>query len=232
MLTTLIDKLNNFVFNSIYFEALLKLFIGFILSSIIGLERSSWNKPAGYRTHTLVGISSVLVMLCSEYLNIHYPNVDISRLPGQLLTGIGFIGAGTILRDGFHVKGLTTASSLLAVTCIGLTVGAGFYIVAIVTTIIIYLLLSYSYLFSNSLDHFDTFELTVKINNNVSETISEIEKILHKYNVTLKAVNENTKDTNSGRIFTFIAKHNLNKNINKVFVEIAALENVVHVSND
>ena len=79
--------------------------LGCILAGIIGLERSSWNKPAGFRTHSLVWMSAVLIMLCGEYMSKEY-NIDPSRIPAQLLSGIGFIGAGTILRDGFNVKGL------------------------------------------------------------------------------------------------------------------------------
>ena len=113
-------------FNSFGFQAIIKLILGFMLAGIIGLERSSWSKPAGFRTHALVGISSVLIMLCGEYMSRAY-DIDPSRIPAQLLSGIGFIGAGTILRDGFNVKGLTTAAGLLAVTCIGLSIGAGFF---------------------------------------------------------------------------------------------------------
>ena len=89
-----------------------KLILGFFLAGIIGLERSAWNKPAGFRTHALLGISSVLIMLCGEYIAQKY-NADPTRIPAQLLSGIGFIGAGTILRDGFNVKGLTNASGYI-----------------------------------------------------------------------------------------------------------------------
>ncbi len=130
--------------NSFEFQSMLRLFLGFILAGIIGSERESLNKPAGFKTHALIGVSSVLVMLCGEYLAIG-STVDISRIPAQLLSGIGFIGAGTILRDGLNVKGLTTAASLLAVTCIGLSIGAGFYLGGIVATIIVYFVLSHSH---------------------------------------------------------------------------------------
>jgi len=131
------DSILNF-FNSFGFQAIIKLVLGFILAGIIGLERSSWSKPAGFRTHALVGISSVLIMLCGEYMSKAY-DIDPSRIPAQLLSGIGFIGAGTILRDGVNVKGLTTAAGLLAVTCIGLSIGAGFYLGGIVTTLLLFI---------------------------------------------------------------------------------------------
>ena len=131
-------------FMSFEVQAIIKLLLGFTLAGIIGAERESLNKPAGFKTHSLIGISSVLVMLCGEYLSIT-GNVDASRIPAQLLSGIGFIGAGTILRDGLSVKGLTTAASLLAVTCIGLSIGAGFYLGGITATIIAYIILSRSH---------------------------------------------------------------------------------------
>ncbi len=136
-------------FMSFEVQAIIKLLLGFTLAGIIGAERESLNKPAGFKTHSLIGISSVLVMLCGQYLSMN-GNADASRIPAQLLSGIGFIGAGTILRDGLTVKGLTTASSLLAVTCIGLSIGAGFYLGGIVATIIVYFILSRSHKSGNA----------------------------------------------------------------------------------
>ena len=82
----------------------------------------------------------MLVVLCGESLAQEY-NIDPFRIAAQFLSGIGFIGAGTILRDGFNVTGLTTASGLLTVSCIGLCVGAGFYLIAIIATGITYIIL-------------------------------------------------------------------------------------------
>ena len=146
------------IVSSFWFETFMKLVLGFILAGVIGLERASWNKPAGFRTHALVGISAVLIMTCGEYMSTKY-NMDPSRIPAQLLSGIGFLGAGTILRDGFSVKGLTTAASLLAVTCIGLIVGAGFYFGGVIATIIVYFVLTYSKFISEKVEHFNEFNL-------------------------------------------------------------------------
>lgn len=179
--------------NSFWFQAILKLILGFMLAGIIGLERSSWSKPAGFRTHALVGISAVLIMLCGEYMSKLY-DMDPSRIPAQLLSGIGFIGAGTILRDGFNVKGLTTAAGLLAVTCIGLSIGAGFYLGGIITTLIVYIILSYSYKISDKLDHFDILELNIKINKNVKEALAQIEECLSEYQVDIKQMKRPKKE--------------------------------------
>lgn len=181
------------ILNSFWFQAIIKLTLGFMLAGIIGLERSSWSKPAGFRTHALVGISAVLIMLCGEYMSKIY-DMDPSRIPAQLLSGIGFIGAGTILRDGFNVKGLTTAAGLLAVTCIGLSIGAGFYLGGIITTLIVYIILSYSYKISDKLDHFDILELNIRINKNVKETLAQIEEYLSEYQVDIKQMKRPKKE--------------------------------------
>ena len=183
------------VFNSFWFQSIVKLILGFVLAGIIGLERSSWSKPAGFRTHALVGISSVLIMLCGEYMSETY-DIDPSRIPAQLLSGIGFIGAGTILRDGFNVKGLTTAAGLLAVTCIGLSIGAGFYLGGIITTLIVYIVLSYSYKISDKLDHFNVLELDIKINENINEALGKIEKCLSNYQVEIKHMKRQNQEDN------------------------------------
>ena len=187
------DFIINIV-SSFWFETILKLVLGFLLAGVIGLERSNWNKPAGFRTHALLGISSVLIMLCGEYIAEKY-NADPTRIPAQLLSGIGFIGAGTILRDGFNVKGLTTAAGLLSVTCIGLSIGAGFYLGGFVATVIVYVILSSSYKLSDKLDHFDVLEFHIKIAK--EDALRQIEKVLSKYEVDIKQIKRSEKDVDS-----------------------------------
>ena len=124
-------------------DALVKLGITTLLSGVIGFEREHSHRPAGFRTHILVSVSSALVMLTSVYVfDSQGMSGDVTRMSAQVLSGIGFLGAGTILREGFSVKGLTTAASLWAVACIGIAVGAGFYAGALVATIVIYLTLN------------------------------------------------------------------------------------------
>ena len=218
-------------FNSFGFQSIVKLVLGFMLAGIIGLERSSWSKPAGFRTHALVGISSVLIMLCGEYMSKTY-DIDPSRIPAQLLSGIGFIGAGTILRDGFNVKGLTTAAGLLAVTCIGLSIGAGFYLGGIVTTLIVYVILSYSYKFSDKLDHFDLLNLQIKISKNSDEVLKKLEKILSNSNIEIKQMkkiedSDNDDDSTLLNIVGHYNKKGFNKNL--LLKNISLIENVSEI---
>ncbi len=218
------------IFDSFWFQAIIKLILGFALAGIIGLERSSWSKPAGFRTHALVGISAVLIMLCGEYMSNEY-DIDPSRIPAQLLSGIGFIGAGTILRDGFNVKGLTTAAGLLAVTCIGLSIGAGFYLGGIITTLIVYIILSYSYKISDKLDHFNILDLEIKIHENAEETLAKIEKCLSKYQVEIKQMKKPSKEEDEDNEIIHIVGHYNKKGFkkNELIRNITSIENVEEV---
>lgn len=123
-----------------------RLLVAALLSGLVGLEREMKRHPAGFRTHLLVGIGSCLMMLLSifgfeAYLNAH-PNIrgfDPSRLPAYVVSGIGFLGAGTILVHGVTVRGLTTAASIWVVAGIGLVVGIGMYYEAVLTTVVVIL---------------------------------------------------------------------------------------------
>lgn len=120
----------------------LRLLLSALLGGIIGYEREQNNHPAGFRTHILVSIGSTLIMLISiygfkDFLNEENVRFDPSRIAAQVVTGIGFLGAGTILRHGFTVTGLTTAASLWVVAGIGLAIGVGSYFAAVVSTVFV-----------------------------------------------------------------------------------------------
>lgn len=122
-------------------EFVLRLFIAGILGSIIGLDREYRAKEAGYRTHFLVSLGSALLMIVSQHgfggiLDTPNVNLDPSRIASQVVTGIGFIGAGTIILHKQTVRGLTTAAGIWATSAIGLAVGAGMYELGISATIL------------------------------------------------------------------------------------------------
>lgn len=126
------------------FEILLRLALACLLGGLIGMERERSRHPAGLRTHILVCIGATLVMLCNIFIFEMYKNVaniDPARLGAQVISGIGFLGAGTIIKEGLSVRGLTTAASLWVVGCLGVAIGLGFYAGAIVTTSFILIIL-------------------------------------------------------------------------------------------
>lgn len=125
-----------------YSQIALRLFLAAVLGGLIGYEREQSNHFAGFRTHILVSIGSTLIMLISiygfaDFLIDKSVNFDPSRIAAQVVTGIGFLGAGTILRHGYTVTGLTTAASLWVVAAIGLAIGAGFYFGATLSTLFV-----------------------------------------------------------------------------------------------
>ena len=213
------------ILNSFEIQSIIKLLLGIILAGIIGLERSSWSKPAGFRTHALVGVSGVLVMLAGEYMAQKY-NIDPSRIPAQLLSGIGFLGAGTILRDGFNVKGLTSASTLLAVTCIGLCVGAGYYLCAIIATALVYIILSYSHLISDKVEHYNIIELEISLSKDNSNTINKIKKFLIEREVEITQIDMSTYE--SDNIIKIIGKDK-RKSEHSLVSELIDFEYVIQV---
>lgn len=122
--------------------ALLRLALSTLLSGLIGLEREARNQPAGFRTHIVLGVGSTLVMLVSIHMAQEPSGADPSRIAAQVVSGIGFLGAGAIIRIGTSIRGLTTATSLWTVAAIGLAVGSGYYVGAVFTTVLIIVTLS------------------------------------------------------------------------------------------
>ena len=106
---------------------ILRMTLAILFGIVIGSERSRQNNPAGLRTHVLVCLGSALVMMTSQFLTKQFATLDLSRMGAQVISGIGFLGAGTIILSGGKVKGLTTAAGLWATACLGLALGIGFY---------------------------------------------------------------------------------------------------------
>ena len=140
---------------------ILRLFIAAFCGGIIGISRGRRQHAAGMRTHLLVCIGSASVMLTSQFVNSQLGNPgDMLRMPAQVVSGIGFLGAGSIIVTGKrHVSGLTTAAGLWSSSCMGLAAGAGYYECAIVLCVLIYIVLV-------SLDRLDTSR--VKRSRNMS----------------------------------------------------------------
>lgn len=124
----------------------LRLLLSVLLGGLVGFERERKNSAAGLRTHILVCLGSCLIMVLSMYGFAAFadePNVrlDPARLAAQVITGVGFLGAGTILFTGKSITGLTTAASVWVVMAVGLAVGAGFYMPAVTTAVLVLLIL-------------------------------------------------------------------------------------------
>ncbi|MDG6222837.1 MAG: MgtC/SapB family protein [Candidatus Bathyarchaeota archaeon] len=119
-------------------EPIIKIVLAFILGAIVGLERELSRKPAGLRTNSLVGLGAALFTILSYDA---FPGGDPSRIAAGVVVGVGFLGAGTIVKSQEKVRGLTTAATLWTVASIGVTVGAGYYALGIVATALAYIAL-------------------------------------------------------------------------------------------
>ena len=110
------------------YSTMFRLTLAVVCGGLIGLERVKKRRPAGFRTYMLVCLGAALTMIISQYLAVAGQTTDVSRLGAQVINGVGFLGAGTIIVTGRQqVKGLTTAAGLSASACMGLAIGAGFY---------------------------------------------------------------------------------------------------------
>jgi putative Mg2+ transporter-C (MgtC) family protein len=118
---------------------IVRVFLAMLLGGILGLERGIKNRPAGFRTHMLVCLGATLVMMTNQYIFQTYNTSDPARLGAQVVSGIGFLGAGTIIvTKRNQIKGLTTAAGLWTAACLGLAIGIGFYMGAILGGIAVF----------------------------------------------------------------------------------------------
>ena len=120
-------------------QIILRLFLAVLTGGLIGTERGRHGRAAGMRTHILVCLGATLVMMTGQFIHLNYGgNMDVARLGAQVISGVGFLGVGTIIVTGRNqVRGLTTAAGLWACACIGLAIGIGFIFGAFVTLILV-----------------------------------------------------------------------------------------------
>lgn len=175
-----------------YYSIIIKLIVSVLLGGAIGLERERSNQPAGFRTHVILCVGSTLIMMISIYMSENYGSIgsrpDPARIAAQVVSGIGFLGAGAILRIGVSVKGLTTAASLWTTGGIGLAIGCGFYFGAIVAVVLIVITLGV-------LSKVERLFLEGKLDKSLNITaqdvkgiIGKIENIMTKYSIALKNI--------------------------------------------
>ncbi|GFN36447.1 MgtC/SapB family protein [Tepidimicrobium xylanilyticum] len=186
-------------------QVVIRMLLSILLSGFIGIDRESTKKPAGLRTHILVSLGSTLIMLLSIYMNTYYhdtPSYYSDRIAAQVISGIGFLGAGTILRrDTGAVTGLTTAASLWVVAAIGLAVGAGFYIGAIIATLLVMVTLMSFHRFGRGLQRrFVPFISLSILTTDKPGQIGKIGKILGEYDSSIFNIEIEHKDDRLVRI--------------------------------
>ncbi|MBR8701621.1 MULTISPECIES: MgtC/SapB family protein [unclassified Fusobacterium] len=196
-------------------EIITRIIVSILIGGMIGYDRGLKNRPAGFRTHILVCLGACVVSLIQDQLRVNiinfaiaYPDQaqiiksDIGRIGAQVVSGIGFLGAGTIMRDKGTIGGLTTAASIWATGCLGLGIGWGFYSLSIITGIAIILVLVTLKSFEASLidkKYTITLEILFKENECTDYNMAEVYTALREMNIKIKNlkkfVNENKFNT-------------------------------------
>lgn len=219
---------------------ILRLSLIVFLSGLIGLEREFKNHPAGLRTHILVGVGACLLMLLSlfGFQDYIYENMqstyDPSRIPSYVISGIGFLGAGTIMvQGGVTVKGLTTAASIWTVAALGLVIGAGMYLEGILVTFIIITTLLFldkveDKVFKKKNKLQQQYFVSIVVDKEKT-TLNLINKLFGEHEIKVQKFNMKTQTTNKLITYTFKIKAPSNLSyieITEVLQKIPSLQKV------
>ncbi len=178
-----------------YGEYVARLVISVICGFVIGYERKNRNKEAGIRTHVIVTLASCLMMMVSKYgfADLDAARFDGSRIASQIVSGIGFLGAGMIFVHKNSIKGLTTAAGIWATSGIGMAIGSGMYFVGIVTTIMVVLLQIFLHIELKALKHGATSEYVIHLKNGVG-AVDIVKNVVSKSGISSDLVSVSKRD--------------------------------------
>ena len=188
-------------------EIIIRLLLGTLFGGVIGFERQVHGRPAGFRTHILVSIAAVLIMLVSEYyqylsgIDPAYIRIDPGRIAAGALAGVGFIGAGVVLKAGLSIQGLTTAACIWVVSAIGLAIGSGLYLAGSVTFVITIFSLALLRIVEKKMPKLAYRFLTITADLNADE--DQITSIIRKTDLSIVNI-DYEQCTDSGIIIFYI----------------------------
>ena len=214
-------------------SVVIRLLISAVLGGLLGWERESRRQQAGLRTHIIISVGSCLLMLISIYIPqtfSNYPNVDPGRIAAQVVSGIGFLGAGAIFRLGGNTHGLTTAATIWAVAAVGLAVGVGMYGAAVVVTVLLLFVLAIlgkvgKFFFTGgSLKTLKVSFQTPKI-----ET-SKLLTILEKHDITTRNINvvqSKNKQNSTIKLYVYVPE---NLRVKQFYKDLNELKNIGQIS--
>lgn len=208
----------------------LRLLCAMIVGMVIGTEREYTHRPAGMRTHILVALGACAVMITGQLIFAQYSaygsTPDPARLGAQVITGVGFLGAGTIIREGANVKGLTTAASLWAVACLGLASGGGYYAVALAGMVFIFITLTIFEVIQNKFvhPHSTVFHYQVETAD-VTTGLNTINALAQTQRAVIRNMHSKRMDSGSCRIqFEAEFSGTRNKQHQQKFFEVLAAD--------
>ncbi|MCI8804336.1 MAG: MgtC/SapB family protein [Clostridiales bacterium] len=221
----IINYLSEFNIISIF----LRLILAVMFGGIIGLERRMRKRNAGLRTFALVCAGSALAMLTNEYLILRYEMaVDPGRMASQVISGVGFLGVGTIILNGEKVRGLTTAASLWATAAVGIAVGSGFFLGAFFGFFVIFVSTTFMHKFEERADKNNKF-ITVYIEIKKEIGMACIVKYIADNDFSLYSVDKLEKREEKDDLYVYV-EINLKRHVEhgKVILDINLLDGVVY----
>ncbi len=211
--------------------SLIKILISFGMGALVGLEREMNNQPAGLRTHILISIGSTLVMLISIFITQAYDSPgDPGRIAAQVVSGIGFLGAGAILKFGTDIKGLTTAASIWAMAAVGLAVGAGMYGISIVGVTVIFFALTAMNLFEKKIFKERTLRKIEVVVKKRFSSLDAITKILQEFDVRIDSTGFDRNVNDATDKFSFMVAVTRDLDVQKLADSMEKQEGTVSVS--
>lgn len=211
---------------------LLRLIMAAVLSGIVGFEREFHGRAAGFRTHILLCIGSTLVMLTSIHIFDVYNAMvpcDPGRIAAGVVTGIGFLGAGTIMHSKSSVRGLTTATSLWVVAGIGLAVGSGMYFASIATTVITMITLFFFSRIEHAMIRKDWYKTLVIEAHEGVNLIKGAREVLAEYGVRVTDFEVERSEDGTNMVLEIGVRLSTSRNDDHIVQEISRLEGVKSV---
>ncbi|MDU5262194.1 MAG: MgtC/SapB family protein, partial [Clostridium celatum] len=209
-----------------------KIIVCVILVGAIGYNREKKGMVVGIRTHVMVGLVGLLIQITSlEYYRINGGDNDVFRLAGQYISGIGFLGAGTILKDKRSVKGLTTAASICLVAIIGLAVGAGIYLASIVVTLVAYAFLNDIFRIKNliTISRNSHAHIEVRISENISPTVEVIKDMIRSAGGDIVSIEMQKRSNGEGVRLRFKINLDDELDISDILTDIMCINEVEKV---
>lgn len=215
-----------------------RLALAVVLGGLVGIERERKNQPAGFRTHVVLCVGSALMMMTSIYMaeafndktNPNAPRVtDPSRIAAQVVSGVGFLGGGAILRMGVTIRGLTTAASLWSTAGIGLAVGCGYYYGAVMMTLTMVVTLSLLSSVEHRLFRSKSMRTLLVAARDIPGLIGAVERVLTREGIKVQSLRV-TKGTPEGTVdLTALIDTPREANLNKVVKELVAIQDITEV---
>lgn len=228
----------------LYSDIMLRIAMSIVIGGFIGYEREMKNRPAGFVTHTLVCVGACIVSL----IQIHIVQdtiaqieanpilatalkADIGRIIAQVVTGVGFLGAGTIIFHKGTVKGLTTATTIWVVACIGLGIGLGYYLMSIMAAFgVLFVIIVLKHIESKALDRKYSHSIEIKYDSSKQNCIREIIDLLRKHKVKVRDIEILDSKDEEMKVCRFVLYMGFGKNLDKIIRKLSEEDQILAIS--